>query len=71
MLIASSARKYMDEADIERTAGLLEILGKEQEEQAYLTAALVFRILGQYDIKTAEDFTVIFRRSLGVTDGKN
>lgn len=70
MLISHRNSAYVDIPELERGAGRIEqILNSETPlnliEAAHLEgAALILRLLCEYDFKTADDMVLVFRKAL-------
>lgn len=70
MLISHRNSAYVDIPELERGAGRIEqILNSETPlnliEAAHLEgAALILRLLCEYDFKTADDMVLVFKRAL-------
>ena len=64
VLISHRQSAYLDNEELERTAGLLEIKAQtaERGRDAYGVAALALRILQRQDLREASDFLVTFER---------
>lgn len=75
MLISHRNSAYVDIPELERGAGRIEqILNSETPlnliEAAHLEgAALILRLLCEYDFKTADDMVLVFKRALQTING--
>lgn len=79
-LISHRRSAYVDDDELERAAGMLEIREFEEDEAgrplrsfAYGGAACALRALNGHEIGSAEDFMTVFERSMfgNQTEGEN
>lgn len=65
MLINHRQSAYVDNEELERAAGMLEIRAKTAEHnvESYAAAAMALRILQTQDLKEAKDFVLLFECS--------
>lgn len=66
MLISHRQGAYVDNEELERAAGMLEIRAKtcENDVEAYAAAALALRILQLQDLKDAKGLVLLFERGM-------
>lgn len=67
MLVSHRRSAYVDDDELERAAGMLEIAAEAEEDLVvrcyYEGAACALRLINAHDIKTCGDLMVVFRRA--------
>lgn len=66
MLISHRQSAYVDNGELERAAGMLEIRAKtlDHDQDLYAAAAFALRILQTSDLTKAEDFLRVFEHTV-------
>lgn len=66
MLSRTSVRHYVDDDELERAAGNLEIKAKDDRRFAreLRGAATALRVLASYDVHDADEFALLFERTM-------
>ena len=67
MLISHRRSAYIDDDELERSAGMFEIAAESEhntiDRSYYAGAACVLRAMNAHDVKTCSDLMTIFRRT--------
>lgn len=69
MLISHRSSAYLDNEELERAAGLMEIRSQGETEigELYAAGAVVLRILQNNNLREAKDLVLLFERTLAAS----